>query len=209
MALSPDGRWALALTPDAPAQLVLLPTGPGQPRLVTHDAITHQGAVFFPDGRRVLFQGYEPGKPPGYYVQSLDGGAPQPALPAGARTSFGRPIAPDGRSIAAIDPRERFVLYPVGGGAPEPLPGATSMDTLIGWSQDGRSLFVYRQNEVPARIFRVEIATGRRELWREIAPPDPAGIAGLDPVIVSPDGSTCVYGFRRFLSDLYLVDGLR
>jgi hypothetical protein len=49
----------------------------------------------------------------------------------------------------------------------------------------------------------------KRTLGREISPPDPGGITGIAPVVVSPKGDAYVYGATRILSTLYLVDGLK
>jgi hypothetical protein len=40
-------------------------------------------------------------------------------------------------------------------------------------------------------------------------PPDPAGVEYVGPVLPTPDGKAYVYGYRRLLSDLYLVEGLK
>src|SRR5262249_5043315 len=63
LALSPDGKWALASQgPDL--RPILLPTGPGQPRelpLAAGIALIAGQACFFPDGKRVIVAGLEPG----------------------------------------------------------------------------------------------------------------------------------------------------
>jgi hypothetical protein len=46
-------------------------------------------------------------------------------------------------------------------------------------------------------------------LFKEIEPPDRAGVLALGPVHITPDGKTYVYGFTRRLSDLHVVEGLR
>jgi hypothetical protein len=51
--------------------------------------------------------------------------------------------------------------------------------------------------------------TGRKELWKELMPPDPAGIELISPVWVTPDEKHYVYSFTRSLADLYVLDGLR
>ena len=58
------------------------------------------------------------------------------------------------------------------------------------------------------QIFRLELGSGRRSLWKELQPPDPAGLEQID-AYVTPDGSAYAYGYQRILSELYLVDGLR
>ena len=75
------------------------------------------------------------------------------------------------------------------------------------WSEDG-SLFV-EQGNMTVDIFRVDAATGRRSFWKRLAPPDPAGVHALGPIVLTPDGKTYAYGSARTLSDLYLADGLK
>ena len=50
--------------------------------------------------------------------------------------------------------------------------------------------------------------TGERNEWMTVRPDDPAGILDIMPVHVTPDGKTYAYGYRRQLSDLYIVTGL-
>ena len=40
-------------------------------------------------------------------------------------------------------------------------------------------------------------------------PSDPAGVNIILPILLTPDGKSYVYGYRRMLSDLYLVEGLK
>jgi hypothetical protein len=47
-----------------------------------------------------------------------------------------------------------------------------------------------------------------KELSKEIAPADPAGILSFNPFILA-DGRSYIYGYGRSLSTLYLVQGLK
>jgi hypothetical protein len=89
------------------------------------------------------------------------------------------------------------------------LPGAGQNDLPIQWTADGRSLYVYDPGELPARISTVELATGRRAPWLEIMPRDPAGVHGIERLCLTTDGRSYAYSYPHFLSDLYLVEGLR
>jgi len=62
---------------------------------------------------------------------------------------------------------------------------------------------------MPARIYRLNVTTGQRTLLRKLMPSDPAGVERIGPILITPDGKTCVYGYHRALSDLYSVEGLR
>jgi hypothetical protein len=74
---------------------------------------------------------------------------------------------------------------------------------------DGQYLFVARDTTIPARVYRIEVGTGHRQLVYTLSPSDAAGLWGIGPVLVTPDGKSYVYSDYRVLSDLYLVGGLR
>src|SRR5207249_11751435 len=206
--LSPDGKWALALRPGNPTQLQLLPLGAGEVRLLTHDDINHHWATWCPDGTCVLFSGNEPGRGIRLYVQTLDGRPPRPVTPEGIRITW-HPVSPDGRTVAAVGPGDQVLLYPLRGGDPEPVRGIVAGDRPVRWSADGRAIFLLRDGELPAPLVRLDLATGRREPWKQFMPSDPAGVGLINPAFVTSDGRHYVYSFRRVLSDLYLAEGLR
>jgi len=58
-------------------------------------------------------------------------------------------------------------------------------------------------------VDRLDLPSGRRQIWRPILPPDPVGVYGTPRVLLSADGESYVYAHVRFLDELYLVDGLR
>ena len=57
-------------------------------------------------------------------------------------------------------------------------------------------------------VMRVDLAGGRRELFKKIGPPDPAGVSMYN-VVFTPDGKYYAYAYINLLSELYLVEGLR
>ena len=61
-----------------------------------------------------------------------------------------------------------------------------------------------------ARILRLSLATGKKELWRELQPEDTAGVWNVGAsVCITPDGSSFFYRLYRESRDLYLVEGLK
>jgi len=52
------------------------------------------------------------------------------------------------------------------------------------------------------------MAPDARSLWQTLQPSDPAGIMDIYPVKITPDGERYAYGYRRYLSDLFIVRGL-
>ncbi len=209
--LSPDGKWALTVL-YAPPQLLLLPTGAGEARHLERGPIEQYsvGARWFPDGKRVVFQGREPGHDWRCYIQNIEGGLPRPITPEGTtRTRRGLLISPDGKLVIASDARHQRSFYPVDGGAPQLISHLESEDEIIGWSSNGRSLHLTRTQEMPIRVYRFDPATGRKELLKEVMPTDPAGIHWPNYILMTPDGKGYVYSVRRTLSDLFLAEGLR
>ena len=208
LALSPDGKWALSTRGDRPTDLFLVPTGPGEAKLLSQGTVNHSAAVWFPDGGKFLFSGAEPGKGARLYVQDVQGGKPQPVTPEGINVLYFA-LSRDGKTVAAAAADEKSYLYPIGGGSPRPIPGMAAGEVPIVWGADGNTLFVYRPGELPAKVYRLDLTTGQRKLWHELMPPDPAGVEYVGPILPTPDGKAYVYGYRRLLSDLYLVEGLK
>ena len=202
--LSPDGKWVLAVRPSAPG-LSLLPTGAGQKRRLEPYGIQQNWARWFPDGKQILIWGNEPGRPERAYIQSADGGPPRPLTPEGV---IGILISPDGKRVIATDhERGGFVVYPAAGGQPSPVRGLHKGDWPTQWGDDGETLYVQPLDS--REIYRVNMSTGERSLWRELAPADPAGLLAIEDVEVSRDGRQIVYSYARILSDLFVVDGLK
>jgi eukaryotic-like serine/threonine-protein kinase len=210
LGISPDGKWVLtALIRSTPSQIVLLPTGAGEPKTFPKDQIEHVSGpfgAFFPDGRRIVFAGYEPGRKPRTFVQDLSGGAARPVTPEGV---VARLLSPDGQSLVTQSP-EGMALTPVDGGPSRPIPGLKPDDRPVRFTADGRSLFLRSSaRDFPARVFRLDLPTGRREIWKELMPGDPAGITTLSPAAISDDGRTILFGYARSLADLYVAEGLK
>ena len=104
-------------------------------------------------------------------------------IPEDARLQLQLPTT----AIAAVaDPKESALFAAARSELPNPAPAPTS-----------------------ARVVRVDITTGRRELVRELQTVGPTGSGGLTAVLVSADGRTIVYGSQRYFSDLLLIEGLR
>jgi len=210
LALSPDGKWALASTKSGTGtDLVLLPVGAGEPRKLPPTGMDTDAGSFFVDGRRLLLWGHEPGHASRLYVLELPDGKPKPISPEGVSLLRWRALAPDGRTVVARAADGTLGLYPTDGGEPRPFPGATREDVPIRWTADGRGLYVQRGPGVPARVDLLDVASGKRRPWRELTPPDPAGVLAIGPILLSADGRSYVYSYRRTVDDLFLVEGLR
>lgn len=118
-------------------------------------------------------------------------------------------LSPNGEFVANFGPDRKLYLFPVPGGEPKLIPGGLPGEAPTGWSADSRSLYVMERGQVPANVFRVDLVTGQRSLWKSLEPADAAGIDTIGRVLLSADSKSYVYSYVRTLSDLYLVKGLK
>ena len=216
-ALSPDGKVVLAGVKaslgDPDPELLIYPTGPGEPKKLPKSGLTNWGFSrnnFLPDGRRFAINAAEPGRDlPKVWLRDIDGGKPIPLSPEGYSGGI---VSPDGtwilvRTPGAPTPETRYYRCSIPGGEVQEIHGLRFEDGPAQISDDGRYLFLVGGNEIPRKVFRFEIAIGRREIWRTVSPSDLAGVSELH---VYPSGrDSYLYEYTRILSDLYLVEGIR
>jgi serine/threonine protein kinase len=210
--LSSDGRWAASIRHGPPAELVLVPTGSGAERILDRGPIedyANDSVRWSQDGQRVVFGAKESGHGDRLYVQEVSGGPPRAVTPEG-EDAQAVSISPDGRFvIAQTGESENFWIWPTDGGTRRPVSGFLATDFIWrNWSDDGRYAYAWNIYELPFQVFRVELATGRREHWKTIAPEDPVGIWNAD-LMLTPSGKFYAYNCSRSQTDLYLVEGLR
>jgi serine/threonine protein kinase/sugar lactone lactonase YvrE len=209
--LSPDGKWVLAIRYwTNPPELVLFPTGPGEPRDLPPTGLEHIFAVrFFPSGHDILITGNEKGYAIRSYVFPLAGGALRALTPEGIAAPPD-PISPDGKWVIGAIRGGAASLYPVDGGSPRPIQGKQPSEALMGWSRDGKSVFVAATVERGARqVVKLNLATGSRQPWIVVrGPEDPVAIMS-NRILLARDDHSYAYVYSRVLSALYLVRGLR
>jgi hypothetical protein len=107
-----------------------------------------------------------------------------------------------------VAPGDRSALA-VAGGAAREVKGAPPGDRPVSWTSDRKGLSVFRRGEVPALVYVLDIDTGVRRLHETVIPPDDAGVYSLDDLKITPSGSARFDSYRRTLSELYEVEGLR
>ena len=124
-------------------------------------------------------------------------------------------LSVDGRYLCGVDDAGSWNLYPLDAGEPRKVAGILRGEEPFQWSADGR-LYVRGSDEtkpgdpaIVARVFRLDPWTGRRELWKEIAPISPTTGGGIGTIVFTADGKTCFYNHHRYSSELFLAEGLR
>lgn len=205
--LSPDGNWVVVVV-GHPGKLMLLPTGAGQTRQLTDDKIDHFNPNWLADNKTIFFSANEIGKSPRIYLLDVvsPGAAPRPITPEGVLASI---ATPDGKFLLAGNAKRERWLFPVDGSEPRKLNLDVQPDEFaIGFIDDGKSVLV-RNRGIPLEITRIDLGSGKRAPFKEIVPADPAGVQSIVVIRFSADGKSYAYSLGRWLSDLYVVDGLK
>jgi len=201
--LSADGKWVLAVVQSHPPQLVIYATGAGETQQLQRGEIeNYVSAQWFRDGKGVLICGSEPGKGTRFYVQEI-GGAPRPVTPEGTRDGW---LSADGKLVLARGPEGKYSLYPIAGGEPRPVPGLAETDIIAQWSADGRSVLAYRRAEIPCRLERVDLDTGRRTLFKEFAPADRTGLLSMREIFITDDLRSYAFTAYYQVSSLFVSE---
>jgi eukaryotic-like serine/threonine-protein kinase len=214
VAISPDQKWVLASTPEKPPRWSLVPTGAGETTELkpTGIELVQTGAGFAADSRRVIFNGTEAGHKVRAYVFDPTSGKSEALTPEGV---LGFPSG-DGKFLIEVADSALSNNVP-----PKLLTlGSNELareikelgDRHVIGSQitpDGSAVFVADHNGMTADVYRLEVATGKRELVKKIEIGDPAGAFGITGVRITPDGKSFAYNTLRQLSELYLLHGLK
>ena len=103
-------------------------------------------ALFLPDGKRLVGVASSGGQRR-LFVQELPDGDPRLLVPAPTLPWPGALVATtvsaDGRFVAAhTGDADRYLLYPIDGGEPHPIPGIALGDIPLRFTADGAALFV-------------------------------------------------------------------
>src|SRR5262249_20323527 len=150
----------------------------------------------------------EPGHGARLYLMDVASREPRPISAEGVPIGPGHAVSPDGSRIAMLGVNGEIAIYPIGPGQPTNVVGARPGELAARWTKDSCGLYVFKP-EMPGRIDILDVATGERRLWKEVVPPDPAGVSQVEPFIVSDDGTAYVYSYRRLLDGLELMTGVR
>jgi Tol biopolymer transport system component len=204
--LSPDGKWVACILSEGPGStLMLLPTGAGQSRRISAKGMHYERVEWFPDGHHIMFNGNEPNRLVRAFMQSTNGGEAVPITTEGITAAE---ISPD-QAYVTVVAAGKLSLCPIGGGPLKPIGDLEPGESVIRWSGDGRSLFLRKLIDPSSlKINLMDVATGRKQLWKELKTPDPVGVR-IGQVVITPNGDSYAYSFQRDISTLYVALGLK
>jgi eukaryotic-like serine/threonine-protein kinase len=203
---SPDGTMVATRIVTRPPEVGLNPIGTGESRRLPVGDITSLGNVmWFPDGKHLLLTGATEGKPMRSYEMDLEGGKPQPLGPP---DFIGSAVAYDGKRIAGRNAAAQAVVFDRETQNLQVIPGVEPQDQFQKWTADGNGLLVVSATPWDVRVYKLELATGKRTLLQTVEPTDKAGSSQSLRLAYAEDSKTYVYSTVRILGTLYVVEGL-
>ena len=206
--VTPDGKYAIAFLPSQPTKLRVLATRAGESGTLDVAPVSVDRALisWMPGGKEFVFLGHEGDAPLRGYRVSFAGGPARPLTNLPGAHLWNR-ISPDGKfvletSTVANEPEQNVIVEL----ATDKVRNAPLLqgDQPVQWDQDGAHAFVIQKSEVEATIFRVDLNSGKREVWKLIRLADPAGVLSLRSFFVTPSGNAYSYSATRALSSLYV-----
>jgi len=212
LALSPDEKWVLVALPTAPNRVMLLPVGAGDARQVpTGDIDQVVSGAWLPDGKRVVIAGAVKGKGMREYMVDLE--SSQPPKPITEEGIFGpfatHGVSPDGKLLLVRDSEQHSMVAPLDGGQPRVIPGVGPKEQTVGWNTDGTEVYVATGPVSERQIVLVNMTSGARKPWRNIAEDLHGSAVSLGPFQITPDGKSYAYSYSNVRSDLFSADGIK
>jgi Tol biopolymer transport system component len=137
--------------------------GPGETSALHWDGFQPNWGCWFPDGERILFWADEGSQGPGSYITDRSGAPPKFVT----KEDWQRPmVSPDGRLTIVIYGGKPALLT-FGESTPKAIPEAMKDDFLMAWTTDPKYVYTQTASATGLRIDRLDLETGKRELWQE------------------------------------------
>jgi eukaryotic-like serine/threonine-protein kinase len=205
-ALSPDGKWIAVTRFSDQRTLEVYPTGAGEmKRFHFPDAAHDVGRMFFGSGDHLYAAAYD-GQAWSLFLLEMNSGQWTQIQTDGLIASVVHDATGDmiGRS------REGALwYYNFATKTKRKIADFPSDNFVLQWSPDGKTvLFTEGAFEVPLRVRAIDVATGKRSLWKEIRPGDVAGVLSTS-FSIAPDAKSYVYSILRMNSQGFLVTGVK
>jgi eukaryotic-like serine/threonine-protein kinase len=207
-AISPDAKWVITKRLKVGA-LSLVPTGAGQSRQLTHDNVSYAVIRYLPDGKHLIASGIEPGHGARNYIIDVATGDSKPMTPEGVS---GVVLSPEGSQTVVTGPDGKFGIWTLDGNSIRPLPDIGSEYLVTGWALDGKSLYVgsrQRQVQLARKVYRLDLATGKMEFWKEFGASLPSSTTGIGFPRFSSGSNAYAYPYGVLICDTYVVKGLK
>ena len=170
-ALSPDlTRAAAVIQREGRGLIRLYPTGVGEAMTIDVPGLSVGQLAWTRDGSALILEATEGDRGHRLYVREFAGEKARAISPEGYRL-LRRARVPTGEGRGRGSRPARISLPP-GRRRADADPGLDQRANLR-WRPDGKSIYVQRFGGIPGNVWILDLATGKRELWKQLVPADP------------------------------------
>ena len=131
-----------------------------------------------PDGKQFVLDAKEPGHSLRTYLVDIEG--TQRSRPVTPENTAAILPSPDGKYLVGTGPLEangrKVTLFPIDGGPRIELPATDPPWAVMQWSADSKALYLYKTGQMPIKIYRLDIASGKLTTVRDVMPANRAGV---------------------------------
>jgi eukaryotic-like serine/threonine-protein kinase len=221
--LSPDGTTVAALLFESPVKAALYPVGTGESHtLGMGPVMTATNLAWFPDGKRLLVVGAEKDKGERTYVMNTATGAIQVLGPDGFQAIavskdgsqlLGAMTSASASSMTVDQNSEQLTplpgaIFDLTSKQLKPVAGLRPGDLVVRWSRDGAGILVQSADSDKAAIYRLDLATGKRTLVKQVESKDKAGGRSMFLMLAADEKSYALYQLSQSAT-LWIVNGVR
>jgi eukaryotic-like serine/threonine-protein kinase len=206
--ISADNKWVLGYDPQG--GVVLLPIGAGQPRTLRWKDINVTNAAFLPDSERILVMATPVGSGAHYYLTDINGGALTQLRGESSPSRF-ICVSPDGHFFAH-NANGKWVMESFENSTVTAIPAVGPGEYVVRWAGDGKSVFVVQESDTQLSVYRLVLASGRRELLQTVRPSLQVGLNSLRNGYFGFDvdaaGKSMAISYDTNVDVLYIAQGI-
>jgi Tol biopolymer transport system component len=203
--ISSDGRWVAAIEKPGSNVMTVIPTGAGE-------TLRHELKL-----ARLMYLRWRPGTP---YILSTgleNKGASWSTFQVHSRTGelsrlggegmqLAGPLSLDGKTaVMRAKDNQPWLVSLDTGKTLRAVPLESENESVVCFARDGRSILVSEYSGMPLPIWRLDLSTGKRTLWKSLQPADRAGIARVANPFAVPELDRYLYNFESLTGELFLL----
>jgi serine/threonine protein kinase/WD40 repeat protein len=206
-ALSPDQKWVMADLSPISGVCTMVPTGPGENHTVNTGGLDCFCGKWLSDGKGIVFLG-KPKQSTSWrwYRTDIHGAKPRAITLEGPLNDA--VLSDNDRQLFWKNKSGEIKEYSTNELKELTLPWKLPADARLLAVTNNENALYAATGQVPVQIFRYDLTSGAKQLWKELSPIDRSGVETLD-VFIAPQADYYCYSFIRNLSDLYEVEGLK
>ena len=96
------------------------------------------------------------------------------------------------------------------GNATRTIAGIQPGEGPTAWASDSQHVFVQASSATGINIYKVDVDSGKRELWQAIVPKEQRGLRPLTwSAAITPDGRWIAFNYRTTTGQLYRSDTMK